>query len=64
MTPSADENPIVTIGPTATPAFGRENYSGSTGIEMDVLFNHIGILTRQYVMGKGGFENMYTSRLY
>ena len=23
---------------------------------MDVLFNHIGILTRQYVMGKGGFR--------
>ena len=33
MTPSADNDPVVTIGPTATPAFGRENYSGSNGID-------------------------------
>ena len=28
FTPSADTTPVVSIGPTATPAFGRENYRG------------------------------------
>ena len=33
FTPSADETPVVSIGPTATLAFGRENYRGFKAIE-------------------------------
>ena len=33
FTPSADAQPLVTIGPTATPAWGRENYRGLDAVE-------------------------------
>ena len=33
FTPSADKIPVVSIGPTATPALGRENYRGLEAIE-------------------------------
>ena len=33
FTPSAEEKPIISIGPTATPALGRENYKTFESIE-------------------------------
>ena len=35
FTPSADQSPVITIGPTATPAWGRENYKGIQALELE-----------------------------
>ena len=56
FTPSADPSPIVTIGPTATPAFGRENYRGLEAIEPEMAIKNIGLLLRQYLRNRGGFR--------
>ena len=56
FTPSADENPIISIGPTATPAFGRENYSGINGIEPLMALSNIGTLITKYVANQAGFR--------
>ena len=56
FTPSADETPIVSIGPTATPAFGRENYRGLTAIEPLMAASNAGILATQYLTNRGGFR--------
>lgn len=48
----------VYVGPTAVPAFGRENYRGLTGVTMSELAR-IGLsLTRQYVSGHDGFRRL------
>ena len=56
VTPSADAIPVVSIGPTATPAFGRENYRGFKGIEPWMAAENIGLLARQYLTNRGGFR--------
>lgn len=56
FTPSADSTPVVSIGPTATPAFGRENYRGFKGIEPGMAAENIGLLARQYLTNRGGFR--------
>ena len=56
FTPSADETPVVSIGPTATPAWGRENYRGLEGIEPIMAAANIGLIGRQYMANKGGFR--------
>lgn len=56
FTPSADSPSIVTIGPTATPAWGRENYEGIRGIETSLLLKNINILTEQYLLNRGNFR--------
>ena len=56
FTPSADETPVVSIGPTATPAFGRENYRGLKAIEPLMAASNTGILARQYLTNRGGFR--------
>ncbi|QNI95447.1 FAD/NAD-binding oxidoreductase [Synechococcus sp. A15-127] len=56
FTPSADTTPIVSIGPTATPAFGRENYRGLQAIEPGMAAKNIGLLARQYLNNRGGFR--------
>ncbi len=57
FTPSADINPIVSIGPTATPALGRENYKAIESIEPLMALNNFSLLAMQYLMNKGGFRN-------
>ena len=57
FTPSADAIPVVSIGPTATPAFGRENYRGFKGIEPGMAAENIGLLARQYLTNRGGFRS-------
>ena len=56
FTPSADVSPIVSIGPTATLAFGRENYRGLQAIEPGMAAGNIGVLARQYLTNRGGFR--------
>jgi L-2-hydroxyglutarate oxidase LhgO len=56
FTPSADATQVVSIGPTATPAFGRENYRGLEAIEPGMAAKNVGVLTRQYLANRGGFR--------
>ena len=56
FTPSADEEPVVSIGTTATPAWGRENYVGVKGIEPAMAVKNISILAKQYILNKGNFR--------
>ena len=56
FTPSADEDPIVNIGPTATPAFGRENYRAFDELEPLSAFSNLFLLANQYINNSGGFR--------
>jgi len=56
FSPSADETPIVSIGPTATVAFGRENYRGLQAIEPNMAARNLSVLARQYLANRGGFR--------
>jgi len=56
FTPSADATPFVSIGPTATPAWGRENYRGLEGIEPSMAVSNLALLARQYLANRGGFR--------
>ena len=56
FTPSADATPVVSIGPTATPAFGRENYRGLQAIEPGMAARNIALLAGQYLANRGGFR--------
>ena len=56
FTPSADATPVVSIGPTATPAFGRENYRGLKSIEPAMAARNVGTLALQYLGNRGGFR--------
>ena len=56
FTPSADATPLVSIGPTATPAWGRENYRGLEAIEPAMAAANLALLARQYLANRGGFR--------
>tara|TARA_B100000212_G_C27385019_1_gene539005 strand:+ start:27644 stop:28873 length:1230 start_codon:yes stop_codon:yes gene_type:complete len=56
FTPSADKIPKITIGPTATFAFGRENYNLFDSLEPISSLNNLTIIAKQYLMNKGGFR--------
>ena len=56
FTPSADATPLVSIGPTATPAWGRENYRWLEGIEPVMAAENLALLARQYLANRGGFR--------
>ena len=56
FTPSADPTPVVSIGPTATPALGRENYRGFQSLEPSMAASNFGVLARQYLTNTGGFR--------
>ena len=53
FTPSADGNPTVSIGPTATLALGRENYDGLTNLDPILTGQNIITLANQYLANKG-----------
>ena len=48
--------PTVSIGPTATPALGRENYRGFQALEPRMVASNVGVLARQYLANRGGFR--------
>ncbi len=54
FTPSIDGT--VYVGPTAFPAFGRENYKNIAGIEPLMSLQFAGYLTVQMLENKGGFR--------
>ena len=56
LTPSADPQPTVSIGPTATPAWGREHYQGLQGVEPSLLLKNATILAKQYILNRGNFR--------
>ena len=56
FTPSADATPLVSIGPTATPAWGRENYRGLQALEPTMAAANLAVLARQYLANQGGFR--------
>jgi L-2-hydroxyglutarate oxidase LhgO len=56
FTPSADPTPVVSIGPTATPAWGRENYRGLQAVEPAMAAANLAVLARQYLANRGGFR--------
>lgn len=56
FTPSADATPVVSIGPTATPAWGRENYRGLQAVEPAMAAANLALLARQYLANRGGFR--------
>ena len=55
FTPSGDRKNIY-IGPTATVAFGRENYKFSQGLEPLMLISNLFTLSKQYLMNKNKFR--------
>ena len=63
FTPSADEIPIVSIGPTATPALGAENYRGFQGVEPINFATNLMTLTRMYLQDANGFRNYAHNQL-
>ena len=56
FTPSADNEPVINVGPTATPALGRENYYDLENIEPFSAANNLLCLFNQYVKNEGGFR--------
>jgi len=56
FTPSADPEPVVSIGPTATLALGRENYRGLEGLEPAMMASNVLTLANQYIRNNGGFR--------
>jgi L-2-hydroxyglutarate oxidase len=48
----------VYVGPTAVPAFGRENYRGVEGVSGDELFRILTHLGSQYLSGRNGFRRL------
>ncbi|MCM8543139.1 MAG: L-2-hydroxyglutarate oxidase [Lentisphaeraceae bacterium] len=45
------------FGPTAVPAFGRENYRGLQGIQVTEMLGIFGNVLRQYLANNQGFRN-------
>lgn len=64
FTPSADYKPEISIGPTATPAWGRENYNLFDGLEPLMALKNISILARQYIQNKGGFQKYVNEQAF
>lgn len=56
FTPTADEKPIINVGPTATLAFGRENYSAFKNLEILNSSYNLFLLSKQYLLNKEGFR--------
>jgi len=56
FTPSAESTGVVSIGPTATPAWGRENYRGLQAAEPIMAAANLAVLARQYLANRGGFR--------
>ena len=56
FTPSADAEPVINVGPTATPALGRENYYDLQNIEPLSAASNLFCLLNQYVKNEGGFR--------
>ncbi len=56
FTPNVDPKKLALIGPTATPAWGRENYRRGEGIEPSMSITNLAILLHQYMANRGNFR--------
>ena len=56
FTPNTESKPQFTIGPTATPALGRENYNWLQNIEPRNSLFTLSTILRQYLMNKNNFR--------
>ena len=63
FTPSCDSK-NVTIGPTATFAFGRENYELLKYIEPISAINNISILAKQYLLDSNGMRRYFNEQAF
>ena len=63
FTPTADKD-NVTIGPTAVPAFGRENYTITKGIEPLMALKNLSLLGQQYLLNRGGFRKYVNEQAF
>ena len=54
VTPSPDGN--INFGPTAIPAFGRENYRGLNNFEPFMSVEFFSLMFKQFIKNKGGFR--------
>ena len=52
----------VTLGPTAIPAFGRENYRGISNFEPLMSIDFISVLISQFILNKSGFRQYATDQ--
>tara|TARA_B100000161_G_scaffold263531_1_gene235070 strand:+ start:3606 stop:4802 length:1197 start_codon:yes stop_codon:yes gene_type:complete len=60
ITPSL--NGTTYLGPTAIPAFGRENYSGAKGIEIIPSIKFFKDISKLFFINKGGFRKYATEQ--
>ncbi len=49
---------VTYLGPTAVPAFGRENYRGLAGVDFIKLPGMLGLLAKQFYHGNDGFRRL------
>ena len=56
MDTNTDLDPEVSIGPTAIPAFGRENYQNLNDIEPILSIKNLNTIALLYLRNKGGFR--------
>lgn len=49
---------VTYLGPTAVPAFGRENYRGLDGVSMKEFIRISFLLSQQFIMGRDGFRRL------
>ena len=55
FTPNHDQT-LISIGPTASFAFGRENYRGAEAVEPLKSIENLKLLSSQYLFNRGGFR--------
>ena len=60
ITPSLDGTTY--LGPTAIPAFGRENYFGTKGIEIIPSIQFFKDISKLFFTNKGGFRKYATEQ--
>ena len=59
FTPDTDPSPKVSIGPTASFAFGRENYKNLDDLEFFMSIKNISMVSKLYLMNRGGFRRYF-----
>ncbi len=64
FTPGSEPDSAVTIGPTATLAFGRENYRGLESIEPLMTLKNINKLFSQYLFNEGSFRKYFHEQAF
>ena len=59
FTPNTDPLPKVSIGPTASLAFGRENYKNLDNLEFIMSIKNISMVSKLYLFNRGGFRRYF-----